>query len=194
MQKRKKANDGASGAGQQTQKRLLASPWLETRRAALALRRESWATPPPIRTDTSGARPSGQTSRNALSISEIENIGAVFWLARSAESFSGTRSDLHRNFELTAFSAPLARRPYAAGAALELLSYSLERGRAAAGANSPSASVGYRRPLAAQNLVEVVTRLDRWGLVVLPAVDMESPSFNFFTSESERGGHRFVFL
>ena len=168
----KKEKNGARGAGQQTEKRLLASPWLETRRAALALRRESWATPPPIRTDTSGARPSGQTSRdvNSLSISEIENVGAVFWLARSAESFSGTRSDLHRNFELTAFSAPLARRPYAAGAALELLSYSLQRGRAAAGDNSPSASVGYRRPLAAQNLVEVVTRLDRWGLVVLPAV------------------------
>ena len=156
------------------------SPWLHVRRVAQLQRRLPPPPPPsppyhPVR-DAVAELPVSEAMA-ALSISDIENLGAIFHLMRSAESYDNPANKdlLRRNFDLTSFSTAGAgsagqqamRKPYATGIAVELISHRLTPAELSRVAD-PVSSRG--EGLSDRSLSEIVGRLDRWGVVVLPSV------------------------
>ena len=156
------------------------SPWLQVRRQTHLERqrqRRQRASPPPPPPPPFHPRRDRHSDLSAaleeLSLGDIENLGAMFFLMRSAESYGRENKELlQRNFDLTAITDPsiATRKPYVTGLAVDMISYQLtgsERSGLVAPVNDPSD----RREggLSVSSVEQIVGRLDRWGLAVLPS-------------------------
>lgn len=156
------------------------SPWLQVRRQAHLERqrqRHQRASPPPLPPPPFHPRHDRHsdlsTALGQLSLGDIENLGAMFFLMRSAESYNRANKEvLQRNFDLTAISDSTiaTRKPYVTGLAVDMIGYQLtasERSGLAAPAKDPH---GRREGgLSVSSVEQIVSRLDRWGLAVLPS-------------------------
>jgi tetratricopeptide (TPR) repeat protein len=155
------------------------SPWLQVRRQTQLERQRQRTSPPPPPPPPFHPRHGRPSDLNAalkdLTLGDIENLGAMFYLMRSAESYDRDNKELlRRNFDLTAITTSdpsiAARKPYVMGLAVDMIGYQLtaeERSGLAAPASDLASGSG--GGLSVSSVEQIVSRLDRWGLAVLPS-------------------------
>lgn len=155
------------------------SPWLQVRRQAQLERqrqRTSLPLPPPPPFHPRHARHGDlNAALKDLSIGDIENLGAMFYLMRSAESYDRQNKELlRRNFDLTAITSSdpriAARKSYVTGLGVDLIGYQLTAAeRSGLATRESDFSSGIDGGLSTSSVEQIVSRLDRWGLALLPS-------------------------